>query len=260
MCGIKIIQEGNHKIIDILGLKIKFKNSDLYVGYRINGFNNKIIIVENGIERELKKHEKIKGLDIVINGNNNFIKINCNNFLASSIKLKSSGTKIFIDKTDRLYGLNISTCCGNNQVLKWGEGSNTWGTNIYLNEENASCTVGKNCMFSGSINIWPTDGHAIMDINSGKVINLGEKGVIIGDNCWIGQNAHFTKNSIIKNGTIVGAHSVVTKEFHLENIIIAGNPAKIIKENVTWARKTAYMYAQENTELLSNTEMVKDVI
>ena len=45
------------------------------IGYSINGKDNKIIIVENGIERGLKVGETIAGLNIEINGNNNVVKL-----------------------------------------------------------------------------------------------------------------------------------------------------------------------------------------
>ena len=45
------------------------------------------------------------------------------------------------------------------------------------------------------------------------------KGVTIGDNC------------------IIGAGSIVTKPFDKGNVIIAGVPAKIVKENINWDYK-----------------------
>lgn len=50
----------------------------------------------------------------------------------------------------------------------------------------------------------------------------------IGDNCFIGQNSLILPGVEIGNNVIVAAGSVVTKSFIQEEIIIAGNPAKII--------------------------------
>jgi len=52
----------------------------------------------------------------------------------------------------------------------------------------------------------------------------------IRQHCWIGANSIILPGVILKKGTIVGAGSVVTKSFDDESIVIAGNPAKIIKK------------------------------
>lgn len=51
---------------------------------------------------------------------------------------------------------------------------------------------------------------------------------------WIGHCMLGNKNVVLPKDTIVGTGVVVTRSFDEENIVIAGNPAKIIKENVQW--------------------------
>lgn len=67
-----------------------------------------------------------------------------------------------------------------------------------------------------------------------NVYNLDEheegRDVIIGKNCWIGMNSIILPGVILGDRTIVGAGSVVTKSFPEGNVIIAGNPAKIIRK------------------------------
>ena len=55
------------------------------------------------------------------------------------------------------------------------------------------------------------------------------KPVQIGNNVWIGGGAIICPGVSIGNGTVIGAGSVVTKSFP-DNVVIGGNPAKIIKE------------------------------
>lgn len=60
--------------------------------------------------------------------------------------------------------------------------------------------------------------------------SLYSKGpVIIGDNVWVGAGSCILPNVTIGNNCIIGANSVVTKSFP-DNCVIAGNPAKIIKQ------------------------------
>ena len=52
--------------------------------------------------------------------------------------------------------------------------------------------------------------------------------ITIGDGCFIGANSIIMYGVTLGNNIIVGAGSVVTKSFIEENIIIAGNPARVV--------------------------------
>lgn len=60
--------------------------------------------------------------------------------------------------------------------------------------------------------------------------HLPGKDVIIGEGCWIGMNAIILPGVILGPHTVVGAGAVVTKSFPDGNCLIAGNPAKKIKD------------------------------
>lgn len=48
------------------------------------------------------------------------------------------------------------------------------------------------------------------------------------------------KNAQINANCIVGANSLVTKKFSEQYVVIAGNPAKIIKDDIEWDRRTVF--------------------
>lgn len=53
--------------------------------------------------------------------------------------------------------------------------------------------------------------------------------IVIGDDCFIGMNSIILKGTTLGNNVIVGAGSVVHGTFP-DNCIIAGNPARIVKQ------------------------------
>lgn len=255
-------KDNKHKIYQILGIKIKIKKKkeptqqvknvkktneiqeilprkqSLY--YNIEGENNKILIIENGIERELRYNEKIEGLDININGKNNTIKIFLpSHFENASFIIGSNNSQIIINKSPKFMWF-IKMINGEYQFFELGEGSDTsWYGQVHILDGNGSgVKIGKDCMFAGDIIIFASDGHAVFNTKNQKVINIPKSKVEIGNHCWVGQGAKFTKGAQIPENCIIAGSAVVTKKFEKTNVIIGGNPAKILKEDVDWDRRS----------------------
>lgn len=51
----------------------------------------------------------------------------------------------------------------------------------------------------------------------------------IGENVWIGGNCCILPGVTIGDNTVIGAGSIVTKDI-LANVVVVGNPCKIIRE------------------------------
>ncbi|MEZ8186312.1 DapH/DapD/GlmU-related protein [Shewanella sp. 5S214] len=64
---------------------------------------------------------------------------------------------------------------------------------------------------------------------------LLHKSVFIGEDCFIGANSIIMPGVTIGNNCVVAAGSVVTKNVP-DSVIVAGNPAKIIKEGISTGR------------------------
>lgn len=60
--------------------------------------------------------------------------------------------------------------------------------------------------------------------------HLDGQPIHIGDACWIGMNAIVLPGVTLAAHTIVGAGSIVTRSFPQGGVIIAGNPARVIRE------------------------------
>jgi len=91
--------------------------------------------------------------------------------------------------------------------------------------------IGEYCIFARGVTIMDTDWHKHAVGEEKPKENARE--VIIQDRCWIGQNAMILKGVKIGEGSIVAANSVVTRDVP-PRTMVAGNPARVIKENVVW--------------------------
>jgi maltose O-acetyltransferase len=92
--------------------------------------------------------------------------------------------------------------------------------------------IGKNVMMGPNVYILSTN-HSFENIEK-PIIEQGntqKKQCIIEDNVWIGRQVIFTPGRKIKTGSIVGAGTVLTKDFDSYSII-GGNPSKLIRKRV----------------------------
>lgn len=104
----------------------------------------------------------------------------------------------------------------------------------YINGATIDCSteiqIGKNCAIATGAFLLDNDWHKITYHNESKE---DKKPIIIEDKVWIGARAIVLKGVRIGTGAIVAAGSVVTKDVP-PRTIVAGNPAKVIKENIDW--------------------------
>ncbi len=232
-----------HRIINIFGIKFKFGlKADL---------NNKIIIVdENGIERPLRKNEKITGLNLDIRSSNNVIRLHkpfgFKKDFPSDIKImdNSCGNYVEINGTKFHHIFHVEISNGDNQKFIIGKNSLISESVFYLYEKDRSIKIGEDCLFSANLYFINSDAHSILDKNM-KLVNCGGD-IVIGNHVWIGNHSYFTKNAKVSDNSIVGAMSVVTKEFTQEGVIIAGNPARVVKslDGGTWSKESPSFYCK----------------
>lgn len=245
--SIKNSPEKTHKVITLCGLKIKIKRK-LHKYYEILGKNNIVLIIdENGKQRKLKYCEKIAGLQIRIIGSNNTIIIEQPSvFKDAYINMEYSYNSFLNIKKTPNFMWTVKLANGINQQFLFGENSSTsWYGQVHILDSNAGVKIGNDCMISGNIMIFASDAHTIYSIENKKVLNKVTSHVVIDDNCWIAHSAKFLKNARIAKNCIVANSAIVTKEFKEENVILAGNPAKIVKRNVNWDIRSAEQFMRE---------------
>lgn len=102
------------------------------------------------------------------------------------------------------------------------------GATIYARK---GISIGDNTLIGGNVKIFDNDFHPI-EIearNKDDKDAIRTREVIIGKDCFIGCNTIILKGTQIGDGSVVGAGSVVCGDFS-SGVVIAGNPAKIIKK------------------------------
>ena len=92
-------------------------------------------------------------------------------------------------------------------------------------------TVGDNCVISWGCQFLDEDFHHLQYSNmSIKADNT----IRIGSHVWIACNVLILKGTVIPDGCMIAAGSVVNSVFSMKNALIGGNPARIIRENIFW--------------------------
>ena len=196
---------GVSSVEGIKGLKISF-----------SGTGNIVILYEN----ELGHLGRFRDSEILL-GEQNFVSIMNTKFTIRNLAIISSTAKC----CQILIGRNFS--CGD-CLLQVGEGS--------------IIKIGNNCMFAGGISIRNSDFHAIYEINTKELLNPGAD-IIVEDHVWIAFGVTLLKGVKISQNSVVGAGSIVTKKFLDSNVVIAGNPGKIVRTNINWTRTSPADYS-----------------
>lgn len=143
-----------------------------------------------------------------------------------------------------LFGRNIRggdhahiICAPDNNVRfttwsgKQGDGEIVFGDHCLISpgvriSAARSVHIGDNCMLAANVYISDSDWHNIY--NRIRPFRC-TKPVVLKNNVWLGDGAMVLKGVTIGENSVIGAGAVVTKDIPA-NVVVAGNPARIIKK------------------------------
>jgi len=188
---------------------------------------------------------------------------NYNNAVLSSVvfDIKGDNNNIEIKEGCILNNVEFYVRGNNHDILiekhcRFNRGGNIWfedygcsliirerstfeDVHLALTEPCSQITIGRDCMFAYDIDVRTGDSHSIISQKSGERINYA-KDISIGDHVWIAAHTIVLKGISIAENSVVATGSVVTRRFDKKGIIIGGNPAKQLKEGITWSRERVY--------------------
>lgn len=168
-------------------------------------------IIGVGNEVTIGAFSRLKNCSIVIHGNNNRIIIAPDCFLAD--------TELFIED--------------DNGIIEIGKNTSICGKTQLAVIEGCSIRIGEDCLFSSDISVRTGDSHALLNA-AGQRINPPQN-VVIGPHVWVGNRVIILKGVHLPSDCVVGAGAVVTKSVTASQCVIAGNPAKTVKESINWS-------------------------
>lgn len=222
--------DASHPFISSLIRRIYYQKYFNSVKRMIRGKNNRIAY----------KNALLASVIIDIKGNNNTIEIQEGCILNNvTFYVRGNGHRILINrgchfKRSSSIWFEDSYC-----LLQIGENSTFEDVHLALTEPHSQIVIGKDCMFAYDIDVRTGDSHSIISKESNERINYA-KDITIGDHVWIAAHSSLLKGSVISADSVVASGSIVTKKYNTKGIIIGGNPAKTIKEGITWTRERIY--------------------
>lgn len=110
--------------------------------------------------------------------------------------------------------------------------------NLFRANKNWECyirsklSIGNGVRMGWNVHLRDCDGGKILN-EKGEVTN-SPRPITIGNHCWIASYATIMKGVTLPDDTVVSFRSLVTKPFTQTHTIIAGIPAKVVKENAYW--------------------------
>lgn len=151
--------------------------------------------------------------------------------LDDRLRILFKGKNNYLDLKQEIYIGSLYIIFGSNGVCEIGSNTKFHSTTMYISD--AKVLIGESCLFAHNTEIRCHDGHHIFNRDTKHRINY-PKNVVVGNHVWAGAGARLLPGFEIQDNSVVGAESVSSSKFGRE-LIIAGNPAKIIREGICWA-------------------------
>lgn len=193
-----------------------------YLNLTIEGENNLV---------EMDADTRIDDINIVIKGNGNHVILGASHVRESGIALLGSDNRVRIGAGGSYQSMSI-LCEDSGNDVRIGDGTEVAGATELITMERTRIVIGDRCLFSGRIHLRTGDSHSVVDLE-GRRVNPS-RDIVIGNHVWLGLDVTVLKGVSVGDSCVLGASAVVTKRFDRSNCVIAGNPARVVREGIDW--------------------------
>lgn len=204
-------------------------------------------------------------LNLQIRGDRHHIKINENvKFIGDCIiNFMNEGMNLQIGEACIFNGIEIDGF--GNSFISIGAKCTFSSNNIIYCHPFSKVLIGEDSMMSKDIIIQTGDGHTIFDLDEGKNINTDSRNVVdgylyeitLGNHVWVGRRVYILGGRTeIGEGAVLGAQSLL-KGNYPNNVVIAGDPARVLRKNIAWSRRPATVNIADCAGYIKRTVDIK---
>lgn len=177
------------------------------------------LLVEGKVKFLLKRNSKLQIDESLYLGETSF----GGNGRSSIIRLDENATFSVHGRASLYYGAD---------VIIFKNGRFEIG-NSFINSDcrircHESISIGNDCAISHEFSVMDSNAHALNGDRNTQPVKIG-------NHVWIGTRVTVLSGVTVEDGAVIAAGSLVTHDIP-ERTLVAGVPAKVIKENVDWER------------------------
>lgn len=164
--------------------------------------------------------------------------------MENSIRIHFGGGGNVLHFGARMSVESLDIRCGKNGYVSIGDGTEIEQAKLFVTD--GKIEIGSDCLFSYEVFVRNHDYHHIFDSITGQRINY-PKDITIGNHVWLGYGVTLLGGAAIADNSIVGSQAVTSSAFGKE-VVLAGNPAKVIREHVCWSKDNTEFFSRDNLD------------
>lgn len=181
------------------------------------------------------KRVMFKKCKIISTGKNNRLIIGEYSLISRcTFKFRGSNQTLIVGDTVALKDVTIMIS-GDRGKFTIGSLTSIHGPSKIHCAESSVMEIGNDCICAPGLDLTSGDGHSIISEDTKKRVNHA-KHVKIGNHVWICSDVKILKGFEIGDNSVIAANAVCSSKHFGSNVIVAGQPAKVVKEGINWDR------------------------